>query len=117
MSTRRFFMLQVKRGGEVFAGYTTTEVAARAGVHPDLIDRFVRLGLLEFSEGAIAGECTFDPEVVPLIGRILRLRNELGVNYAGVGVILELIARIEALESRVRELEGSGVRESQVSVS
>jgi hypothetical protein len=29
----------------------------------------------------------------------------LGVNYAGVGVILELIERIEVLEACIRELE------------
>jgi hypothetical protein len=29
----------------------------------------------------------------------------LGVNYIGVGVILELMARIEFLEARIRELE------------
>ena len=49
----------------------------------------------------------FDSEVIPLIRRILRLRNELGVNYAGVGVILELMSRIEALEARIRELENA----------
>jgi len=47
----------------------------------------------------------FDSEVIPLLWRILRLRNELGVNYAGIGVILELMSRIEALEARIREQE------------
>ena len=47
----------------------------------------------------------FDSEVIPLIRRILRLRNELGVNYAGIGVILELMSRLEALEARIRDLE------------
>jgi len=110
MSETRFFMLQVRRGGECSASYTMTEVAARAGVHPELLERFVRLGLIEFSESTLDGELIFSPDVIPLIGRIQRLRNELGVNYAGVGVILELIARIEALESRVRELEIKSVK-------
>ncbi|NLI32448.1 MAG: hypothetical protein GX422_06650, partial [Deltaproteobacteria bacterium] len=35
----------------------------------------------------------------------LRIRNQLGVNYAGVGVVLELMARIESLEANIRELE------------
>ena len=116
MSETRFFMLQVKRGCESSAGYTLTEVAARVGVHPELLDRFVRLGLIEFTGSTMDGEFIFGPDVIPAIGRILRLRNELGVNYAGVGVILELIARIEALESRVEKLEDAGSRESSVSV-
>ena len=108
MSERRFLMLQVMSDSDFSAGCTITELAARAGVHPELIDRFFRLGLIEFSESTRDGESLFDPEVIPLVRRILRLRNELGVNYAGVGVILELISRIEALESRIRELEGAG---------
>lgn len=116
MSERHFFMLQVKRGGEFSVSYTMTEVAARTGVHPELLDRFVRLGLIEFSGSTMDGEWVFGPDVIPVIGRIIRLRNELGVNYAGVGVILELMSRIEALESRVRELEHARSRESSVSV-
>lgn len=116
MSERRFFMLRVKRGGEFSVNYTMREVATRTGVHPELLDRFVRLGLIEFTESALDGEWVFGPEVIPAVGRILRLRNDLGVNYAGVGVILELMSRIEALESRVRELEHARSRESSVSI-
>ena len=116
MTERRFFMLQVRRGGEFSASCTMTEVAARVGVHPELVDRFVRLGLIEFSGSTMDGEFIFDPDVIPVIGRILRLRNELGVNYAGVGVILELMSRIETLESRVRELENTRSREATLSV-
>ena len=107
MSERRFFMLQVKTDTEFYSNYTLTEVAYRTGLHPELIDRFIRLGLIEFSERTDDGELLFDSEVIPLIRRILRLRNQLGVNYAGVGVILELMSRLEALEARIRELEGA----------
>jgi MerR family transcriptional regulator, heat shock protein HspR len=37
--------------------------------------------------------------------KILRLRNELGINWAGIGVILDLLSRIEQLEARIRDLE------------
>jgi DNA-binding transcriptional MerR regulator len=105
MAETGFFMLQVKTDSEFSSRYTLTEVAYRAGLHPELIDRFIRLGLIEFSDRTDDGELIFDSEVIPLLRRILRLRNELGVNYAGVGVILELMSRLEALEARVRELE------------
>ena len=100
-----FFMLRVETETESSGCYTLSEVAYRAGLHPELIDRFMRLGLIEFSASAYNGEPLFDPEVIPLLKRILRLRNELGVNYAGIGVILELMSRLETLETRLHELE------------
>ena len=51
------------------------------------------------------GEVLFHADVIPLIRTILRLRNQLGVNYAGIGVVLELMARIDSLENHIRELE------------
>ena len=109
MSERHFYMLQLKTDFEFYSSYTLTEVAFRTGLHPELIDRFIRLGLIEFTGNTDYGEPLFDPEVIPLIRRIPRLRNELGVNYAGIGVILELMYRLEALEERIRDLE-SGSR-------
>ncbi len=106
MVERYFSMLQVKTESEFSTRYTLSEVAYRAGLHPELIDRFIRLGLIEFIDRSSDGELLFDSGVIPLIRRILRLRNELGVNYAGVGVILELTSRLEAMEARIRELEG-----------
>jgi DNA-binding transcriptional MerR regulator len=82
-----------------------TELACRCGVHPDLIDRFVALGLLDYAGYPGGGEAHFHSEAVAIVRRILRLRNQLGVNYAGIGVILELMSRIEDLEGRIRELE------------
>ena len=35
------------------------------------------------------------------LGRILRLRRDLGVNLAGVGVILEMAERIENLQREI----------------
>jgi DNA-binding transcriptional MerR regulator len=105
MTEKQFFMLRVETQREFSSCYTLSEVAYRAGLHPELIDRFIRLGLIEFSGSTIDGEPLFDPEVIPLIRRILRLRNELGVNYAGIGVVLELMSRLEDLEARLRELE------------
>ncbi len=103
--SEKIFMLAVRSGGEFAAGYTLNEVASRVGLHPELIDRLVSLGLIEFTASTEDGEMIFDSGVIPIIRRILRLRNELGVNYVGVGVVLELLARLEALEARIRELE------------
>ena len=64
------------------------------------------IGLIDYVERDMPmARCLFHADVIPLIRRILRLRNQLGVNYAGIGVILELMARIESLENHIRELE------------
>ena len=47
----------------------------------------------------------FGPEVVPRVKKIIRLRQDLGVNLPGIGVVLELLERIDNLEARIRELE------------
>jgi len=107
--SERVFMLQVVKR-EFSAGYTLTELATRVGLHPELIDRFVNLGLIEFTGSTGDGELLFDSGVIPIIRRILRLRNELGVNYAGIGVVLELMARIETMEARIRELESTRLK-------
>ena len=107
--SERVFMLQVVKR-EFSAGYTLTELATRVGLHPELIDRFVNLGLIEFTGSTGDGELLFDSGVIPIIRRILRLRNELGANYAGIGVVLELMARIETMEARIRELESTRLK-------
>ncbi|KGO32730.1 hypothetical protein JT06_18765 [Desulfobulbus sp. Tol-SR] len=82
------------------------EVAVRCRTHPGLVHRFVRLGLVDpIDTRGTPEQWLFENEAVPLIAKIIRLRNELGVNYAGVGVVLELLERINMLENRIRELE------------
>ncbi len=103
---RQYLMVSVERRPGRTSYLTISEVASRCGVHPELIERFVRLGLIDPVEERLDEQFYFRVEVIPLVRKILRLRNHLGVNYAGVGVILELMMRIEELEGRIRELEG-----------
>jgi len=83
-----------------------SEVAVRCMVHPGLIHRFVRLGLVDPVDLHDEPEqWRFESAVVPQINKIMRLRNELGINYSGIGVILDLLERIDFLEGRIRDLE------------
>ena len=68
------------------------------GVHPELIRRLVRLGLLEVTRDA-RGDLWFDPSQVAAMGRIQRLRSGLGLNYASLGLVLDLLDRITELEN------------------
>lgn len=100
---RQYLMVQLKRSGGGTRYLSITEVAARCGVHPDLIERFVYLGLIDPIDGE-EEYLRFPLEVVPLVHKIIRLRNHLGINYAGIGLVLELMNRIEKLESQLQEL-------------
>jgi hypothetical protein len=80
----------------------TVEVLARdAGVHPEIVRRFVRLGLLEPRGGTRAAPL-FSPQDAYLIARAMRLRRDLGVNYQGAVLASELLTRIDELERRLR---------------
>jgi MerR family transcriptional regulator, heat shock protein HspR len=106
MAESKFFLVRVSSTSGVSSYLTLSEVAYHCGLHPELVERLVRLGLIDSQERQADGEVLFQADVIPLIRTILRLRNELGVNYAGIGVVLELMARIDTLEDHVRELEG-----------
>ena len=105
MTERKYFLVQLSRSSGVSGHLTLEEVAYHCGLHPELIERLMRIGLIDYEERNADGDVLFHADVVPLIRTILRLRNHLGVNYAGIGVVLELMARIESLENQVRELE------------
>jgi DNA-binding transcriptional MerR regulator len=81
------------------------EMTILCGVHPDLVERLVRLGLVDAVGRDENDEWRFDEEAIFLVRKIVRLRNQLGINYAGIGVVLDLLGRIEQLESRIRDLE------------
>lgn len=68
------------------------------GVHPELIRRLVRLGLLEVTRDA-RGDLWFDPSQVAAMARIQRLRSGLGLNYASLGLVLDLLDRITELQN------------------
>jgi DNA-binding transcriptional MerR regulator len=73
------------------------DAARRLGLHPDIVQRFLEFGLLEPAEGTGA-EIMLDPVALRRIGVIQRLRYDLGINLAGIGVILDLLDRIDALQ-------------------
>jgi chaperone modulatory protein CbpM len=72
------------------------------GMHPDLVRRLVVLGLLE-PVACADGRLEFTPRQIHVAARIHRLRRGLGLNYAAVGVVLDLLDRIEELEAALRE--------------
>ena len=74
--------------------------AAAAGLHPDLVARLVALGLVEVDTGP-TGALGFSVNELATVARIRRLHDDLTLNYAAVGVVLDLLDRIDELEDRL----------------
>lgn len=83
-------------------------VAAASGTHPELVRRFVELGLVPVHPGG-DGRWWCDPTAPELVRRIVRLHADLSLNYAAVALVIDLLARIDVLESQ-RWLIRSGTR-------
>jgi DNA-binding transcriptional MerR regulator len=81
--------------------YELDGFARRAGVHPDLVRRFVSLGLLDADRDP-AGRLWFGPAQLATVARIHRLHAELSLNYAAIGLVLDLLDEIDALHTQAR---------------
>ncbi len=79
-------------------------LARDSGVHPDLVARFVRLGLLEPAGGTPLAPL-FAPDAAARLAQAVRLRRDLGVSYGGAVLASQLLARIDELEARLRRYE------------
>jgi hypothetical protein len=75
--------------------------AAASGIHPDLLQRFVELGLVSATTDA-AGHLSFARSTPARIGTIVRLHADLALNYSAVALVLDLLARIDNLEGQRR---------------
>jgi DNA-binding transcriptional MerR regulator len=75
-------------------------LAREAGVHPDLVRRLAALGLIA-PAGGTATDPRFHRQDALALARAVRLRRDLGLNYAGAVLACELLARIDELERRL----------------
>ncbi len=82
---------------------TLEDLASAAGLHPELVATFVAYGLLE-PEPDAACPGLFAPASVERLRCIVRLRRDLGVNLAGVAVILQMRDQIVALQREIDRL-------------
>jgi chaperone modulatory protein CbpM len=77
---------------------TLQQFARRCGLHPELVRRFVALGLLPAARDA-DGTLGFTPAQVASVARLQRLRAALPLNYASLGLVVDLLDRITELET------------------
>ncbi|WP_445149546.1 chaperone modulator CbpM [Baekduia sp. Peel2402] len=67
-------------------------LARESGLHPAVVRRLVRLGLVR---------PTYSPAAPALLARAARLRRDLGLDYAGAVLACELLARIDDLQAQL----------------
>jgi hypothetical protein len=96
----------VRRRGEAGGGETIEleALASEAGLHPELVRRLIRLGVIT-PRGGTAAAPLFPRDAAAQLARIARLRRDLGLNYAGAVLASELLARIAELERRLQRYE------------
>jgi chaperone modulatory protein CbpM len=80
--------------------------AGSAGLHPEMVRRLVALGLLQASRDG-AGELWFARAELVNVARIQRLRAGLSLNYAAIGLVMDLLDRIDVLERELRARSGA----------
>jgi MerR family transcriptional regulator, heat shock protein HspR len=84
--------------------YVISIAAQLAGMHPQTLRTYDRLGLV--SPGRTAGRGRrYSERDVALLREVQRLSQDEGVNLAGIKRILELETQVDALRSRIAELQ------------
>lgn len=79
-------------------GFSFAELAAAAGTTVATVSRLIRLGLLDAgNEGSVG----FTPATATRLRRMLRLHRDLGANMVGASIILDLVERVEHLQSEL----------------
>ena len=85
---------------------TVTELATCAGIDNSDIERYVEMGLL--SPIAQDAPMVFVPSMATRLRSILRLQHDLGINLAGVSVVLDLVDKLRALQAENAKLRKRG---------
>jgi hypothetical protein len=75
--------------------------AGAAGLHPDLVRRFVALGLLDAVRARTANFGS--RRAAAAAARLQRLRSGFALNYSALGLVVDLLDRVDALEAALRK--------------
>jgi MerR family transcriptional regulator/heat shock protein HspR len=84
--------------------YVISIAAELAGMHPQTLRQYDRLGIVSPGRSAGRGR-RYSAREVALLREVQRLSQEEGVNLEGIRRILALENQVAALQSRLRELE------------
>jgi MerR family transcriptional regulator/heat shock protein HspR len=85
------------------AGYMISSVAESYQIHPQTLRLYERLGLLKPSRSE-GNTRLYSEDDLKRLEVILTLTRELGVNLAGVEVILNMREKMELLQQQIEEM-------------
>ncbi|RPJ83905.1 MAG: MerR family transcriptional regulator [Acidobacteria bacterium] len=89
-----------RRGGKAY--YMISAVAQKYGIHPQTLRLYEREGLLKPSRTE-GNTRLYSDEDLERLETILSLTRDLGVNLAGVEIILNMRQKIEQMQHEVNE--------------
>jgi MerR family transcriptional regulator/heat shock protein HspR len=84
------------------AAYMISSVAEQYGIHPQTLRLYEREGLLQPSRSD-GNTRLYTDEDLERLEVILHLTRDLGVNLAGVEIILNMRAKMEAMQQQIEE--------------
>ncbi len=95
--------------------YMISAVAEQYGVHPQTLRLYEREGLLKPSRTE-GNTRLYTDEDLKRLEMILALTRDMGVNLAGVEVVLDLRQKMEAMQDHMRQREEEMHRQMQAFV-
>ncbi len=97
-------MMHIVRHNDDEPIYVISVAARLVEMHPQTLRYYERAGLLkpERSTGKIR---LYSQREIERLRKIARLTNELGVNLAGVEIIMDLTQRLEKMQEEMHERE------------
>jgi MerR family transcriptional regulator/heat shock protein HspR len=99
--------------GESAAVFVISVAAELAGMHPQTLRQYDRLGLVSPRRTAGRGR-RYSPRDIEQLREVQRLSQQEGMNLAGIKRILELENEVHALRSRLAELEAERQQQSRL---
>jgi MerR family transcriptional regulator/heat shock protein HspR len=86
------------------AVFVISVAATLAGMHPQTLRQYDRIGLVSPGRSSGRGR-RYSARDIAMLREVQRLSQEEGVNLAGVKRILELETHVDALRSRIADLQ------------
>lgn len=82
--------------------YRQEELCSQLGIGPDVLAVCLRWEIIQPSHTNHEGDTLFAAEALDRLSRGLRLHRDLGINWAGITITLDLLDRITELEQTLR---------------
>ena len=93
------------------SSYSERETAQACHLHISAIRHLRVLGLIEGEE--TGGELRYSEEEIRQLRRIRRLQDDLGINLAGIEVILHLLKLLDAVQQKLEQERNQASRRGE----